>query len=252
MYMNELIKMKALCKNFGEIVALENVDFHLNANEVVGLLGDNGAGKSTLIKILTGVYPFDKGELFIKGNNIDPQKYSVRTAREFGIETVYQESSLGEKQPLWRNVFIGRHRTNWLGYIKVKQEKDETIDVLKRLIGLKGVGISPDAFVGTLSGGERQGIAIGRAMYFQSEIIVLDEPTTALSLKEVEKVLAFINMIKKNGKSCIYITHNIFHIYSVSDRFVILDRGKIVGNYRREELSVEELSEKLMVHARRE
>jgi len=250
--MDELIKMKAVCKNFGEIVALENVDFDLNANEVVGLLGDNGAGKSTLIKILTGVYPFDKGELLIKGNRIDPHTYSVRMAREFGIETVYQESSLGEKQPLWRNIFIGRHVTNWFGYIKVKQEKDETIDILRRLIGLKGAGISPDSFVGTLSGGERQGIAIGRAMYFQSEIIILDEPTTALSLKEVEKVLAFINMIKKNGKSCIYITHNIFHIYSVSDRFVILDRGKMVGNYRREELTLEELSEKLMVHARRE
>ena len=250
--MDKLIEMNAVCKNFGEIIALENVDFHLNANEVVGLLGDNGAGKSTLIKILTGVYPYDRGEMRIKGNSVDPQKYSVRTAREYGIETVYQESSLGEKQPLWRNVFIGRHMTNWLGYIKVKQEKDETIDVLKRLIGLKGVGISPDSFVGNLSGGERQGIAIGRAMYFQSEIIILDEPTTALSLKEVEKVLAFINMIKKDGKSCIYITHNIFHIYSVSDRFVILDRGKIVGNYMREELSVEELSEKLMLHARRE
>jgi simple sugar transport system ATP-binding protein len=250
--MDKLIEMNAVCKNFGEIIALENVNFNLNANEVVGLLGDNGAGKSTLIKILTGVYPFDRGEMLIKGNSIDPQKYSVRTAREYGIETVYQESSLGEKQPLWRNLFIGRHMTNWLGYIRVKQEKDETIDVLKRLIGLKGVGISPDSFVGNLSGGERQGIAIGRAMYFQSEIIILDEPTTALSLKEVEKVLAFINMIKKDGKSCIYITHNIFHIYSVSDRFVILDRGKVVGNYRREELSVEELSEKLMLHARKE
>jgi len=250
--MENLIRMKGGFKNFGEIKALEDINFELHKNEVVGLLGDNGAGKSTLIKSLTGVYPIDKGELYIKGIKIDIHRYSVKEARKYGIETVYQERSLGDNQPLWRNIFIGRHNTNCFGYIKVKKEKEEALNILTNLIGLKGVGISPDSFVETLSGGERQGVAIGRAMYFESDIIVLDEPTTALSLKEVNKVLNFVEMIKKNGKSCIYITHNIYQIYSVSDRFVILDRGKIVGNYMRQDLSVEDLSNKLMMHAKSE
>ncbi len=246
------IRMRGVCKNFGEITALENIDFDLGENEVVGLIGDNGAGKSTLIKIITGVYPFEKGELFIRDEKVDPLRYTVQKAREFGIETVYQERSLGERQPLWRNIFIGRHRTNRLGYIRIRSEKEETINILKNLIGLKGVGISADSSVQMLSGGERQGVAIGRAMYFKSRIIVLDEPTTALSLKEVDKVLNFIKMIRETGKSCIYITHNIYHLYAVADRFVILDRGKIVGNYQKSELSREELSDKLMMHARQE
>jgi len=248
--MEKLIQMRGIGKKFGEIVALQDVDFELGKKEVVGLLGDNGAGKSTLIKIITGVYPFDGGEMFIRGTKVSPQRYTVQEARKFGIETVYQERSLGERQPLWRNIFIGRHVTNSFGYIKVRKEKEETINILRNLIGLKGAVISPASFVVMLSGGGRQGIASGRAMYFKSEIIVLDEPTTALSLKEVEKVLTFINMIRENGKSCIYISHNIYHVYSVSDRFVILERGRVVGHYRRSELSLEELSEKLMLHAK--
>lgn len=211
------------------------------------MIGDNGAGKSTLIKILTGVYNIDKGEIYVKGVRINPQKYSVNEARKLGIETVYQERSLGLKQPLWRNIFIGRHITNLLGYININKEKKETLNILKNLIGLKGAGVLADSNAQTLSGGEQQGIAIGRAMYFNAEIIVLDEPTTALSLKEVSKVLDFIRKIKMSGKSCIYITHNIYQIYSVSDRFVVLDRGKIVGNYKKEDVTLEELSDKLMM-----
>jgi simple sugar transport system ATP-binding protein len=249
--MHPIIHLKGVYKFFGEIKALEGVDFELGQNEIVGLLGDNGAGKSTLIKLITGVYRMDHGEIFIQGRKINPRKYSVHVARQFGIETVYQERSLGEQQALWRNIFIGRHVTNWLGYIAIKQEKAAAMNILNNFLGLQGAGLVVDAPAGTLSGGEQQGIAIGRAMYFNAEIIILDEPTTALSVKEVNKVLDFVQKIKDRGKSCIYITHNIYQLYAISDRFVIMDHGKVVGNYPKDEITIEALYAKLMMFAQR-
>ncbi len=150
--------------------------------------------------------------------------YSVRQAQELRIETVHQTSSLGEKQPLWRNFFVGRPITNRFGFIKVREQKRVSEEIMRGTIGFRGAGIDVDTPVSRLSGGERQGVAIGRAMHFDSDLIVLDEPTVALALSEVQKVLNFIRSIKENGHSCIFIEHNIVHIHEVCDRLVVLDR----------------------------
>jgi len=243
-----IVQMKNVHKSFGKVIALQGVDFEVESNEVVGLIGDNGAGKSTLIKILSGVYPLTKGEMYIKGQKIDPKNYSVKKAHKLGIETVFQEQALGTKQTIWRNLFIGRERelTKHLGFIQIDKARKETDKMMRELLGFTGGGVSPDSAVKTLSGGERQGIAIGRAMYFEADIVILDEPTRALSVKEVGKVLDFIKKVKESGKSCIYISHTIANIYFVSDRFVILDRGRVVGRYKRKEVSEPELNEILI------
>ena len=243
-----LVQMKDIHKSFGKVVALCGVDFEVGENEVVGLIGDNGAGKSTLIKILSGVYPPTRGEIYIKGKKINLRNYSVRKAHELGIETVFQEQALGVKQTIWRNLFLGRERqvAGRLGFFDLEKAKKETDRMMKELLGFTGAGVLPDSPVRTLSGGERQGIAIGRAMYFKADLIILDEPTRALSLKEVRKVLDFIKKVKDAGKSCIYISHTIANVYSVSDRFVILDRGRVVGEYKRKEISELDLNEVLI------
>jgi len=245
---NLLVEMKDIHKYFGKVVALRGVDFQVGPNEVVGLIGDNGAGKSTLIKILSGVYPPTRGEIYIKGEKIDLKHYSVEEAHKLGIETVFQEQALGVKQTIWRNLFLGREKqvADSLGFIRIEKAQEETDRMMRKLLGFTGGGVSPDSTVRTLSGGERQGIAIGRAMYFEADLIILDEPTRALSIKEVNKVLNFIKKVKEAGKSCIYISHTIAHVYSVSDRFVILDRGQVVGEYKRKDISEPELNDVLI------
>jgi len=244
--MDKLVEMKNIYKSYDGVVALKGINFEVGFNEVVGILGDNGAGKSTLIKIISGVHSFDDGEMYIRDIKIDPKKYSVKIAHNLGVETVYQEKALADKQTLWRNIFVGRQITNKLGFLNIKKEKEETNKIMHDLMGFRGIGVSADSVIKTLSGGERQGVAISRAMYFEAELVILDEPTMALSLQEVKKVLKFIQNIKDKGKSCIYISHNIANVYPVSDRFVAIDRGKIVGTYNRKDLSLEELSEELI------
>jgi simple sugar transport system ATP-binding protein len=245
------VKAVKLSKYFGHIYALKEIDFEVGVNEVVGLVGDNGAGKSTLIKIITGVYPPTSGELCIKGEKVDYHHYRVKQAQGMGIATVYQDKSLAEKQDLWRNFFIGRQITNALGFINVKKEKEIAKEILLHMIGFRGAGITVDSRVSTLSGGERQGIAIGRAMYFDADLIILDEPTVALSLKETRKVINFVEKIKANGKASIYISHNLADVYSVADRFVVLDRGKIVGNIQKRDISLKDLNIFLLDYAHR-
>jgi len=192
------------------------------------------------------VHSFDDGEMYIRGVKIDPKKYSVKIAHNLGVETVYQEKALADKQTLWRNIFIGRQITDKLGFLNIKKEKEETDKIMHDLMGFRGIGVSADSIIQNLSGGERQGVAISRAMYFKAELVILDEPTMALSLQEVKKVLKFIQNIKDKGKSCIYISHNIANVYPVSDRFVAIDRGNIVGAYNRKNISLQELSEELI------
>jgi simple sugar transport system ATP-binding protein len=221
----------------------------VGSNEIVGLIGDNGAGKSTMVKILTGVFPPTSGELYIAGNKVNLHAYSVKKAHEHGIETVYQDKSLGEKQVLWRNFFIGREITLPLGFIDVKREKEIASEIMVNTIGFRGKGITVDSKVSKLSGGERQGVSIGRAMHFKAELIILDEPTVALSLKEVAKVLNFVRKIKESGKACVYISHDISDVYEISDRFVIMDRGEIVSSIAKKDISLKALDEFLLEYS---
>jgi simple sugar transport system ATP-binding protein len=241
--------MNNIEKYFGNVAALNGINFEVGANEVVGLIGDNGAGKSTLIKIITGVFPPTKGELYIRDKKISLKDYNVKQAYKLGIEAVYQDKSLGEKQDLWRNFFIGRQMTNRLGFIRVREEKEMAQKIMFDIIGFRGAGITAESKANKLSGGERQGIAIGRAMYFNADLIVLDEPTSALSLKEVQKVLNFVRKIKESGRACIYISHILSDVYEISDKFIILDRGKIVATIKKSEVTLKKLSEFMLKYA---
>ncbi|MCL4238059.1 MAG: ATP-binding cassette domain-containing protein [Anaerolineae bacterium] len=236
-------------KYFGLVHALSNINMEVGRNEIVGLIGDNGAGKSTMVKILTGVHRPTSGELYVAGRKVDLDRYNVKTAHSYGIETVYQDKSLGEKQTLWRNFFVGRQITNRLGFIKVGEEKRIAREIMLNTIGFRGRGITVDSTVSKLSGGERQGVAIGRAMHFEAELIVLDEPTVALSLKEVHKVLNFVHKIKEAGKACIYISHALHDVYEVADRFIVLDRGEIVASIEKGNTTLKELDTFLLEYA---
>ena len=241
-----IVRMEGVQKWFGAVHALRDIDFAVGRNEIVGLIGDNGAGKSTLIKTMTGVMPPSAGRIFVRDREVDPRGWSVGAAHRLAIETVYQDKSLGEKQPLWRNFFVGRQITNRLGFIRVAEQKRIAADILLNTIGFRGAGITVDSTVGQLSGGERQGIAIGRAMHFNADLIVLDEPTVALAVKEVRKVLDFVRRIKESGRACLYIEHNLAHVHAVADRLVVLDRGRIVATVRPAEMTVPALTEYLI------
>ena len=241
-----IVRLENVGKTFGAVRALRDVTLSIGRNEIVGLIGDNGAGKSTLIKVMTGVTPPTSGRIFIRDQELDPADYSVRMAHDLSIETVYQDRSLADKQPLWRNFFVGRQITNRFGFIDIKREKQIASDILLKSIGFRGAGITVDSTVAQLSGGERQGIAIGRAMHYNADLIVLDEPTAALAVKEVRKVLDFVRRIKESGRACVYIEHNLAHVHEVADRLVILDRGTVVAEVLPRDMTVPELTEYLI------
>lgn len=243
-----LLSLSNISKSFGEVKVLSGIDFTVGTNEIVGLVGDNGAGKSTLIKIITGVHRPTAGEIYYKGEKLT--RHSVKRSRELGIETVYQERALADQQALWRNMFAGRELTYKFGFLKVKQQKAETERLIREHMGFTSKAIATDSMVLSLSGGEKQGVAIGRALYFEADLIILDEPTMGLSLSETHKVLDFVRSIKERGKSAIFISHNIYYIYPVADRFAILDRGRVAGEFLKKDISQEELVEKMLLLAR--
>ncbi|HET7717782.1 MAG TPA: ATP-binding cassette domain-containing protein [Bauldia sp.] len=243
---DSIVRLEGVQKFFGPIQALKDISLAIGRNEIVGLIGDNGAGKSTLIKVMTGVLAPTSGRIFIRNKEIDLTDYSVRMAHDLSIETVYQDKSLAEKQPLWRNFFVGRQIVNRFGFIDIKKEKQIADQILKGAIGFRSAGITVDSTVSNLSGGERQGIAIGRAMHYNADLIILDEPTVALAVAEVRKVLDFVRRIKSGGRACIYIEHNLAHVHEVADRLIVLDRGRIVSEIKPKDMSVTELTEYLI------
>lgn len=243
------VRLVNISKSFGEVKSLENVNFEVYPGEVVGLLGDNGAGKSTLIKIITGYHqPDPGGEIYFHGKKVE--NLTVPKARALGVETVYQEKALADDQSVWRNIFMGREIANRLGFLDIKQMRAVTQRLMTEHMGFTSKAVNPDTPVRTMSGGERQGIAITRALYFEAELIILDEPTMALSLSETRKVLDFIANIPKAGKAGIFIDHNIFHVYPVVDRIVVLDRGRVAGEFKKADVTLEELIERLYQVAR--
>jgi simple sugar transport system ATP-binding protein len=242
--MGNVLQLKNVSKTFGEVAAVHGVNFEVGANEIVGLLGDNGAGKSTIVKIITGYHqPDPGGEVYWKGEKLG--HLSVARARDLGIEVVYQERALADQQSLWRNIFMGREVSNRWGLLDVNGMKNETDKLMNTAMGFTSAAVTSESTVKTFSGGERQGVAITRALYFKAELIVLDEPTMGLSLSETKKCLEFVDGIKKAGKSCIFIDHNIFHVYPVADRIVVLDRGTVAGQFMKNQLTLEELINRL-------
>ena len=243
------VRLVNVSKSFGEVKSLHNINFEVYPGEVVGLLGDNGAGKSTLIKIITGYHrPDPGGEIYFHGQKVD--HLTVPRARQLGVETVYQEKALADDQSVWRNIFMGRELSNSLGFMDIKKMRSVTQTLMSEHMGFTSKAVNPDTPVRTMSGGERQGIAITRALHFEAELVILDEPTMALSLSETRKVLDFIAGIADAGKAGIFIDHNIFHVYPVVDRIVVLDRGMVAGEFNKADVTLEELIDRLYLVAR--
>jgi len=242
--MEHVLELKNVSKTFGEVAALHHINFEVGDNEIVGLLGDNGAGKSTLVKIITGYHqPDSGGELYWRGQRLE--HLSVAKARDLGIEVVYQERALADQQTLWRNIFMGRELSNGFGTMNVRKMREETRRLMSTAMGFTSAAVTPDSVVATFSGGERQGVAITRALYFEAELVILDEPTMGLSLSETRKCLDFVTSIKNAGKAAIFIDHNIFHVYPVVDRIIVLDRGTIAGQFMKSEVTLQELTDRL-------
>jgi len=218
-----IIELKNIVKRFGNVEALSGVSMTVRKGEVLGLLGDNGAGKSTLVKTLAGVHDPDAGEIIVKGQRRTP--WTPLAARDAGIETVFQDRALAPQHSIVTNIFMGREITNAFGLTKVQTQIDEA-NRLMREIGFTSKVFNPESTVGHLSGGERQGVAIARALYNKADVIVLDEPTTALSLTETQKVFRFVEAVKASGRTVVFIGHNIYHVWEIADRFFVIDRGR--------------------------
>ena len=234
-----LLEIKNVSKFFGSVIALQDVSAFVRAGEVTCLLGDNGAGKSTLIKVLSGVHKATEGEYLFNG---EPQDFdSPREALELGIATVYQDLAMIPLMSVWRNFFLGSEPTKGWGPFKYYDAKFAR-ETTKTEMAKMGIDIrDPEQTVGTLSGGERQSVAIARAVYFGAKVLILDEPTAALGVKQAGVVLKYILQAKSRGIGVIFITHNPQHAYPVGDHFVILRRGQVYGDFSKEELPLEQL-----------
>ena len=239
-----LYEAKNITKKYGNLIALDDVNFHIAPNEVVGLLGDNGAGKSTLIKMMSGVVEPNKGNIFVDGNEIKikNRKESEEIA---GIETIYQNSALCDDMTIMRNIFMGREITNYFGFMNHKKMDEISTEVLTSGIEISGID-SPSKEIGALSGGQKQAVAIARAVYFKRKILLLDEPTSALSVRETEKVLSYVTDLKKENVSSVIVTHNLYHAFQVCDRFVVMSHGKVVFEKNKKDTNIEEVTEQVI------
>jgi len=234
-----LLEARALSKYYGNVVALKDISAHVDAGEVTCVLGDNGAGKSSFIKILSGAHQPDDGELLVDGEAV--HFHSPRDARAAGIATVYQDLAMVPLMSIWRNFFLGAEPTIGAGPLRRFDVKTARETVRTELRGM-GIDIrDPDQPVGTLSGGERQSVAIARAIYFGARVLILDEPTSALGVKQAGVVLRYILQARERGVAVIFITHNPHHAYPVGDRFVILNRGRTLGSFDKGEIDQTEL-----------
>ncbi len=236
-----LIEVRDLVKHFGHVVALSGVSLSVRAGEVMCLLGDNGAGKSTLIQTLSGVYRRTAGEFLVEGQPVAFQ--SPREALDAGIATVYQDLAMIPLMSITRNFFMGREPLRRFGPVRLMDMR--LADTVARQ-EMRKIGIDirdPGQAVGTLSGGERQCVAIARAVYFGAKALILDEPTSALGVAQTAMVLKYIHRVRENGLGVIFITHNVRHAYAVGDRFTVLNRGKTLGTFTKSEIAIEQLQE---------
>ncbi len=235
-----LIEVQAIGKRYGNIIALSDVTTKVRAGEVTCVLGDNGAGKSTFIKILAGAHEHSDGKLLIEG--VETKFSSPREALAVGIATVYQDLAVVPLMPVWRNFFLGSEATKGRGPLRrldIAAMKATTKSELAAMgIDLRDV----DQPIGTLSGGERQCVAIARAVYFGARVLILDEPTAALGVKQSGVVLKYIAKARERGLGVVFITHNPHHAYPVGDRFMLLRRGKSMGDFPKAEMGLDELT----------
>jgi simple sugar transport system ATP-binding protein len=234
-----LVRLTDAGKNYGNIIALQGVTLEVSGSEVTCVLGDNGAGKSTLIKIISGLHQYDAGSYEVEG---EPVRFtSPRQALDHGIATVYQDLAVVPLMPVWRNFFLGNEVRKGIGPVS-RMDIDFMRKTTKKELLDMGIDLRDvDQPIGTLSGGERQCVAISRAVYFGAKVLILDEPTAALGVKQSGVVLRYIVQARERGLGVIFITHNPHHAYPVGDRFLILKRGQSLGNFAKDEITRDEL-----------
>jgi simple sugar transport system ATP-binding protein len=235
-----LLEARSVSKYFGSVNALQDISLRVNAGEVTCVLGDNGAGKSTLIKILSGVHAPDQGELLMNG---EPVTFAnPRDARARGIATVFQDLATVPLMSVWRNFFLGNEPTKGRGVLQ-RLDVKAAQTIMRDEMAKMGIDVrDPNQAVGTLSGGERQAVSIARAVYFGAQVLILDEPTSALGVKQSGIVLKYVIQARSRGRGVIFITHNPHHAFPVGDRFVLLRRGQMMGSYLKSETSLDHLT----------
>lgn len=240
MFAPHLLELHNISKTFGTLTALRDLSFHIGASEVVGLLGDNGAGKSTTVNLISGIHKPTSGHLSVDGRET---LFTCRSdSADAGIETIYQNTALVDSLSITRNIFMGRERTNAFGFLKQAEMRDIAMEVLEKAVHISGID-SPDKLVGDLSGGQKQAVAIARAVFFKRRVLLLDEPTSALSVRETEALLAQVLKLKAEGVSSVLVTHNLYHAYQVCDRFVIMSHGTKVFDVNKADTSISQLTE---------
>ena len=237
----ELVSMSGITKHFGSVIALAGVSFNVFAGECHCLLGDNGAGKSTFIKTMSGVHKPTEGEIFFEGK---PMNFSSpRDSMEAGIATVYQDLAMIPLMSVVRNFWMGREPEKGFGPFK-RIDFDKANEITMAEMKKMGINLrEPNQAVGTLSGGERQTVAIARAVYFGAKVLILDEPTSALGVRQTSNVLATVERVREQGIGVVFITHNVRHAMAVGDRFTVLNRGKTLGTANRGEINPEDLQD---------
>jgi simple sugar transport system ATP-binding protein len=237
-----LIRCERLEKWYGGVHALKGVDFHAERAEVVGLVGDNGAGKSTLIKLLSGAHQPDAGRIFIEGKEVRLASPSV--AMSLGIETIYQSAAMVPQMYVARNIFIGREPLRFaIAGIGLMDRRKMAEQAIRSMTNIDLRARSPETTVEELSGGQRQGVAIARAMFFKSKVLILDEPTNHLSVKETNKVLDHVASLRDQGITSIFISHNLHHVHPIADRIVAMARGEKIADLMKIDTSIEELTD---------
>jgi simple sugar transport system ATP-binding protein len=239
-----LLALHNINKTFGPLKALNDLSFEIGHSEVVGLLGDNGAGKSTTVNMISGIHRPSSGYISVDGKK---QDFTCRRdSAEAGIETIYQNTALVDSLSISRNIFLGREITNRFGMLDLKRMRELSMQVLESAVHISGID-SPDKLVGDLSGGQKQAVAIARAVFFKRRVLLLDEPTSALSVRETEALLGQVLKLKAEGVSSVLVTHNLYHAYQVCDRFVIMSHGTKVLDVAKADSTIEELTQHVIL-----
>lgn len=239
-----LLALHNINKTFGPLKALTDLSFEVGHSEVVGLLGDNGAGKSTTVNMISGIHRPNSGYISVDGQRHDFT--CRRDSAEAGIETIYQNTALVDCLSISRNIFLGRELTGRFGFLDLKQMREIAMQVLESAVHISGID-SPDKLVGDLSGGQKQAVAIARAVFFKRRMLLLDEPTSALSVRETEALLHQVLKLKSEGVSSVLVTHNLYHAYRVCDRFVIMSHGTKVFDVAKADTTIEELTQHVVL-----
>ncbi|MFK0333486.1 ATP-binding cassette domain-containing protein [Rhizobium sp. NPDC090275] len=235
-----LLELHNISESFGALTALRNLSFHIGEGEVVGLLGDNGAGKSTTVNLISGIHKPTDGYLSVDGKKT---AFTCRSdSADAGIETIYQHTALVDSLSITRNIFMGRELTDRFGFLRQREMREIAMEVLQNAVHISGID-SPDTLVGNLSGGQKQAVAIARAVYFKKRVLLLDEPTSALSVRETEALLNQVLKLKAENVSSVLVTHNIYHAYQVCDRFVIMSHGTKVFDVDKADTTINQLTE---------